>query len=121
MSPSGGWVFGTGLMGLATAWLTTTFMAFLAIKRSLMEQHKEWMIRSYVVTFAFVNFRICAAFLEAAGIGTLAEQLAAASWFCWSIPLLITEVFLQGRKIFSRRPARQAAGVVPDEAARAWE
>jgi hypothetical protein len=58
LSPSAGWVFGSGLMGLATAWLTTTGLAFLAIKRQLYDQHKEWMIRSYVVTFAFVFFRI---------------------------------------------------------------
>src|SRR5262245_43160880 len=42
-----GWLFGAGLASLATAWVTATGMAFLAIKRSLIEQHKEWMIRSY--------------------------------------------------------------------------
>jgi hypothetical protein len=47
----GGWVFGSGLAGLATAWLVTSSLALLAIKRRLYEQHKEWMIRSYVVTW----------------------------------------------------------------------
>ena len=54
----GGWVFGAGLAGLGVAWLSTTGLAFLAIKRLLIDQHKEWMIRSYVVTFAFVFFRM---------------------------------------------------------------
>ena len=34
---SGGIVFGSGLVGLATAWLTTTGLAFLAIRRHLYE------------------------------------------------------------------------------------
>jgi Predicted membrane protein (DUF2306) len=100
------WVFGMGLTGLGLAWITTTGMAFLSIQRRLIMQHKEWMIRSYVVTFAFVNFRILAGVLEAAGVGTLVERLNAASWFCWAFPLLVTELLLQGKKIFEA-PVRQ--------------
>ena len=59
------------------------------------------MIRSYVLTFAFVTFRIPFGVLGVAGVGTTAEQLAAASWFCWAAPLLLTEALLQGRKIFA--------------------
>jgi len=95
------WVFGAGLTGLAVAWITTTGMAFVAVRRGLLQQHQEWMIRSYVVTFAFVNFRILAGVLQVAGVGTLQEQLALASWFCWAVPLLITEAVLQGKKIFA--------------------
>jgi Predicted membrane protein (DUF2306) len=96
-----GWVFGTGLAGLATAWLVTTGVAIVAIRRRLYDQHKEWMLRSYVVTTAFVSFRAFFLALGAAGVGTLTERLAAASWFCWAVPLLLGEAVLQGRKIFS--------------------
>jgi uncharacterized membrane protein len=96
-----GWVFGAGLTGLAIAWIVTTGLAFAAVRRGLIHQHQEWMIRSYVVTFAFVSFRIFAGILQAAQVGTLQEQLAAASWFCWAVPLLITEAVLQGKKIFA--------------------
>lgn len=99
-----GWVFGAGLFGLATAWVATTGLALLAIKRSLIEQHKEWMIRSYVVTFAFVVFRMVFPALQAAKIGTTFEQLAIAAWACWTIPLLVTELVLQGRKILAVKP-----------------
>ena len=95
---SGGVVFGSGLAGLATAWLATTGMAFLAIKRHLYEQHKEWMIRSYVVTFAFVTFRALATVLEGQGVATL-DRIGIAAWFCWAVPLLLNELVLQGRKI----------------------
>ena len=97
-----GWVFGAGLMGLAIAWVVTTGLAFAAVRRGLLHQHQEWMIRSYVVTFGFVVFRIFVGISQATGIGTVPEQLTAASWFCWAAPLLVTEAILQGRKIFAR-------------------
>lgn len=97
----GGWVFGFGLAGLATAWLITTGMAYAAIRRRLIEQHQEWMIRSYVVTFGFVFFRMLFTGLQAAEVGTLPEQLGASAWFCWALPLVVTEAFLQGRKVFA--------------------
>lgn len=103
LNTDNGWVFGAGLTGLGFAWIVTTGMAYISIRKRLFEHHKEWMIRSYVVTFGFVFFRIFFGAMEAAGVGTVLERLAAASWFCWSVPLLINEAILQGRKIFSAR------------------
>jgi hypothetical protein len=94
-----GWVFGAGLAGLATAWMVTTGLAVAAIQRHLYEQHKEWMIRSYVVTTAFVTFRLFFEILRWFEIGTIGERLTAMAWICWAVPLLITEAILQGRKI----------------------
>jgi hypothetical protein len=104
-----GWVFGAGITGLAVAWVMTTAMAVVAIRRGLIAQHQEWMIRSYVVTFAFVTFRVLVGILQAGHVGTLREQLGAASWFCWAAPLFVTEVVVQGRRIFDRRYLRAAA------------
>jgi hypothetical protein len=104
-----GWIFGAGLTCLGIAWIVTTGLALVSIRRRLIAQHKEWMIRSYVVTFAFVNFRIVTSVLQAAGIGTFQEQLTLASWVCWAVPLLITEAVLQGRKILAANPERQTA------------
>jgi len=98
-----GWGFGTGITGLALAWVVTTGVAVAAISRGAIGQHREWMVRSYVVTFAFVTFRLFWSVLEIAGIGTLAEQLATSSWFCWAVPLLVTEVVIQSRRIRAYR------------------
>jgi hypothetical protein len=68
----------------------------------MIEQHREWVIRSYVVTFGFVTFRALVTIFEIVGIGTLQEQLVAASWLCWAGPLFITETVLQGRKVLGR-------------------
>ena len=98
-----GWIFGAGLFALASAWVATTTLAYLAIRRSLIDQHKEWMIRSYVVTFAFVTFRVIQPALQAGHVGTPAEQLAVAAWACWAVPLLVTELVIQGRKVLAVR------------------
>jgi uncharacterized membrane protein len=100
-----GWGFGAGITGLGIAWLLTTGLAIAAIRRGFIEQHQEWMVRSYVVTFAFVTFRVMWTVLQAADVGTRNEQLAMSSWFCWAAPLIVLEAVLQGRKIFGQRRA----------------
>ena len=99
-----GIVFGSGLAGLATAWVVTTGLAFTAIKRQLYDQHKEWMIRSYVVTTGFVTFRIAFPALLNSGLADMAAAAAIAAWGCWALPLLICEAVLQGRKILAVKP-----------------
>jgi hypothetical protein len=98
-----GWVFGLGFSAMAFVWIVTTLFATLAICLHRVEQHREWMIRSYVVTFGFVMFRIVDSVLETARLGTLVERMTAASWLAWTIPLFITESILQARKIFVKR------------------
>ena len=98
------WVFASGLLGLACAWTLTTGCGYLAIRRNRRVQHREWMIRSYVVASAFVFFRIFVDLLHAAGVhgptgsGT-PEELKLAAWLCWAVPLLLTEPLIQWRHL----------------------
>lgn len=98
-----GWVFGIGLTCMAIAWVMTTAFATVSICRKMIDEHRQWMIRSYIVTFGFVLFRLTVDVLETAHIGTMTERLTAASWLCWTVPLLIAEGVLQGRKVLGRR------------------
>jgi len=100
----GDWVFAGGLLGLACAWALTTGVGYLAVRRGCIQQHQEWMIRSYVVASAFVFFRLFVDVLHAFGVHgpkgvQTAEELKLAAWFCWSIPLLVTEVVIQARHL----------------------
>ena len=97
-----GWGFAAGITSLGLAWVATTTLAIAAVRRGLIDQHRQWMIRSYVLTFAFVTFRAMITLLQAAQVGTRAEQFAMASWFCWAVPLLVVESVIQGRRIFGR-------------------
>lgn len=96
-----GWMYAMGLTSMALAWIISTGLASVAIYRGLIPQHREWMIRSYVITFGFVTLRLVTDVLDSRGIGTIAERLALGSWVSWSVPLLITEALLQGRKVFA--------------------
>ena len=94
-----GWSFGSALFSLAIVWTIATAMAFLAISRRAIVQHREWMIRSYVLTLAFVLFRVIYGFTEAQQIGTVTERLAMAAWSCFALTPVLTEVALQWRKV----------------------
>jgi uncharacterized membrane protein len=91
--------YSVGLFMLGVTWSTSSIMAFISIKNRKVDLHKDWMIRSYVITLAFVSFRFVDDILIALEIGTRVEVLTLMSWACWAIPLFIAEVFLQGRKI----------------------
>lgn len=95
--------YSLGLAGLGTAWLTTTVMAFVAIRRKNIEQHRQWMVRSYVVTFAFVTFRLLDDSLRAMHLLTDDERSKVLAWACWAVPLLVTEFILQSRAVFKAR------------------
>jgi hypothetical protein len=96
-----GWLFGMGMTAMSLAWMISTAFATISICLHLVEQHREWVTRSYVLTFGFVTFRIFTQVLQVAGVGTTLDQMTAASWFSWSVPLLITECVMQGRKILA--------------------
>jgi uncharacterized membrane protein YozB (DUF420 family) len=96
-----GLTYGAGLFFLSTAWALTTTMAYIAVRRRAIEQHREWMLRSYVVTFAFVLFRVLDPVLESHGIPA-SEAPATTAWACWALPLLMLEPMLQYRKIRRR-------------------
>src|SRR5215471_15856797 len=49
VTTANGWAFETALMCLALAWATAAAMAYVSIRKRLVEAHKQWMIRAYVV------------------------------------------------------------------------
>jgi hypothetical protein len=93
--------FGISLGVLAVVWWTTTGMAYVAIRLAHVSQHKEWVVRSYVVTFTFVSTRTLAELGVLPLLGR--DPFATLVWLCWSMSLLATEVILQGRKVIARR------------------
>ena len=87
-----------GLISLALIWITTGAMAYISIRNLNITQHREWMIRSYVVTFGFTVFRIMDELLVKA-IPDQGDRLGLLSWICWAVPLLIAEVCIQSVKV----------------------
>jgi uncharacterized membrane protein len=99
--------YSAGLFVLCVAWVITTGMALYAIRARRIEQHREWMLRSYTVTFAFVTFRLASQLLHQ-WIQVAADPVAddidfTAAWACWAVPLLIAEPLIQLRALRRRR------------------
>ena len=73
-------------------------MAYAAIRKRAIERHREWMIRSYTVTFAFVLFRLVDQLLIHWQAAPDDQIDAMTAWACWSVPLLLVEPVLQLRR-----------------------
>jgi hypothetical protein len=106
----------TGLLLLNAAWLVTTGMALCSIHTRRIQQHREWMLRSYIVTFAFVTYRLGEKLLrqwitlpDVPDADDIAIMMA---WACWAVPLLFAEPLIQLQSMRQgRSPAsRSAAG-----------
>mgnify|MGYP002783882340 CR=1 FL=1 len=81
---------------LAVFWLGAAAMAYRAIRHRRIEQHREWMIRSYVLTLTFVGCRLANHLPLFPELG--AERVTAQIWLFWVAPALATEYFLQWRR-----------------------
>ncbi len=76
---------------LAAAWLLAAAMAFRAIRNRRIDSHRDWVIRSYVLTWSFVFCRGLA-YLPIKLDGPTTDALL---WFTWIGPLLVCEAALQ--------------------------
>jgi hypothetical protein len=82
--------------GMATAvlslvWLAFAAMAFRAARNRRFDQHRDWMIRSYVAAWTFVFCR----FWSRSAPDPLQPVDSDMLWLAWVGPLLIAELMLQ--------------------------
>lgn len=99
-----GWAFGVALFALAATWLTTTGVSYYAIRKRMVQIHKEWMIRAYVVTFAFVTFRVFNDFGPTSHVQPIDARIVTLAWITWVVPLGVAEVILQLKHMRNQRP-----------------
>lgn len=101
--PPGSMVYSVGLFMLCVAWVLTTGMALWSIRNRRLPLHRDWMLRSYIVTFAFVSYRIGAqwlrSWLDVPGGDTADEIDTLMAWACWAVPLLLAEPLIQMRAV----------------------
>ena len=71
-----------------------------ALQRRI-KAHREWMQRSYTLTFTFVIFRLLLEIPWIEELGTEAEVSTTIGWLCWLVPLLVLELSRRIRNEFS--------------------
>jgi uncharacterized membrane protein YozB (DUF420 family) len=83
---------------LAVIWLFTTVAAFWFATKKNFKLHREFMIRSYVCSLAFVFIRILPYVNEYTGLFNFITdgemQGTVYEWICWVYPLVLTEFLL---------------------------
>lgn len=84
---------GWALASLGMAWLGATAMAVRAARNRRYESHRAWMVRSYVLVWAFVLCRL----VSKTPLSTEIGAGTAIIWLSWIVPLLLCEVVLQWR------------------------
>jgi len=92
----GGPIASAGFGLLAIAWIFTTGQAIRLAMAGNYQKHREWMIRSFALTFAAVTLRLLLAGFMVAGFeyGPATVYIA---WLCW-VPNLIFAQWWIGRK-----------------------
>ncbi|WP_088832405.1 DUF2306 domain-containing protein [Paenibacillus tyrfis] len=105
---TGGWVSGLGFFVLDVLWMAATFMAVHKISINDVQAHKEWMLRSYALTFAAVALRLWLLLLIALNHGSFVPSYQIVAWLCWVPNLIFIETLIRLRW---RRGTRQYNGI----------
>lgn len=90
------------------AWIATSAMGFIAIRRGQVQAHRRWMIRSYLVTLAPVTFRVA---LQLPGLVALASPVVMIPlllWLSWVVPLAAYEVGRERHRLAGPALAQRA-------------
>lgn len=92
------WSWAFALQASAVVWITCVLMAFRAVLQKRFQQHREWMIKSYVSTYSFVFFRLMNDSPWAQELGNFLERGPTIGWISFAVPIFITEIILQWNK-----------------------
>jgi uncharacterized membrane protein len=82
-----------------SVWLSATFIAYYAAIKKKIQIHREWMIRSYIVTIAFVISGLIIKIPHVQQLGSFEEISPSLFWLGWAVPLFIYELIRSGRMI----------------------
>jgi uncharacterized membrane protein len=90
---------------LALLWFATATIALLQIRNGKIAEHREWMIRSFSLSFFFVTFSVWAPGVASGNVAN-AIGYPLAVFLSWSLNLLVAEIWI-------RRTRRQYAASIP--------
>lgn len=83
-----------GLWFLVLVWICTTGIAYWTIRQRRVAEHEHWMVRSYIVTFAFIVQNYILKIPGVMNLGTFPEVAPTLFWLSWAVPLFVYEIYL---------------------------
>ena len=87
----------------AALWLTTTAIALMFILRGKVQQHRQWMVRSFAVAIVFLEVRVIAGVTGWENLGDSAIETIV--WACVAFSLLFADIVLQWQDLRRTKPA----------------
>ena len=102
----GGIISRLGFAALAILWLYSGCRAYKHIRNKEIEQHRQWMIRNYALTFAGVMLRVWVPLSMGLGFDFVSSYMLI-GWLCWVPNLLVAEWIIR-----RAGPAQQRAKIL---------
>jgi hypothetical protein len=88
------WAYAFSAQVWAAVWIITTIIAYRAALQKKFVLHREWMMRSYIVTLAFIVSGLTLKYLLKIGFGNFEDISPSLFWMGWSVPLWVYQVVL---------------------------
>ena len=96
---NGGFLSIIGFLILNTLWLMTTINGYLYIIKKQISQHRNWMIRSFMLTYANLTIYIVVAISHNALGFDYGHAYTLAVWLSFTVNLIIAEIIIKKTKI----------------------
>lgn len=82
--------------------MTTTGITFAGILNGKVQQHRQWMTRSYAVALVFLEVRVIAGVTGWKNLGDAVTETIV--WVCLGFSLLLAAIVLQLQELRRARP-----------------
>ena len=79
-------------------WISSTALAYCFAVQRKFQLHQEWMVRSYIVTMAFVVSGLILKIPYVQGLGSFEDISPSLFWLGWSVPLYLYEIIRSSRQ-----------------------
>ena len=88
----------------AALWILTTAIAMVFILKGKVQQHRQWMTRSFAVAIVFLEVRVVGGVTGWESLGDSVNETIV--WMCVAFSLLFADVVIQLQELFRSRPVR---------------
>ncbi len=99
-----------GFLALGAAWISSTAIGYVLIRRGRVQMHREWMIRSYALTAAAITLRIYLPILLLSKV-PYETCYPLVAWICWIPNLAVAEWLIHRRRIGAGKLSLQPVAI----------